>query len=204
MFDEIPRHLVESLLCRDDVVVPLQLLFEPLLDVDIVGFQFLQLGRHPLVEFGRGHPEFFAASVVVERDRRLILDRPLEIVGGYIIAEDPPGDLVVLEERRPGKADIARPGQGVAHVQRQHPILRAMGLVGNDDHVIALRIPMLRVHFLVELLNQREDVSLVLAEQPLQVVPIARPAGVLVVIGQPASGKGLVDLADRGRRGRCR
>jgi hypothetical protein len=47
-------------------------------------------------------------------------------------------DLVVLEQRRAGEADIAGIGQGIAHVERQRAVLGAVRLVGDDDDVVAL------------------------------------------------------------------
>ena len=95
---------------------------------------------------------------------------------------------------RTGESDVAGVGQGVAQVQRERAVLGAVRLVTDDDDVVARRVAGGRVHVPVELLDQREDVRLVLAQQPAQVLAAARPAGVAVVVDHAAAGVGLVDL----------
>ena len=87
-------------------------------DVDVFDLQLLQLLGDALVEVADGHAQLLAPGVVVERHGGLVLHRALEVVGGDIIAEDPAGDLIVLEERRAGETDEAGIGQGVSHVER--------------------------------------------------------------------------------------
>ena len=50
------------------------------------------------------------------------------------------------------------------------------------------------IDFLIEFLDQRKDVGLVLGKQPAQVPPAEGPAGIAVIIDHAATGKGLVDL----------
>ena len=165
--DEIAGDLVQPLVGGDDVVVALEFLLQALLDIDVRAVSSSSsFCGDPFVQVADRHAELVAAGVVVQRHRGLVLDRPLEVVGGDVIAEHPPGDLVVLEQRRAGKADVAGVRQGVAHVQRQRAVLRAVRLVGDDDDVVALRIALFWIHVLVELLDQREDVRLVLRQQP--------------------------------------
>ena len=135
---EIPRHLVEPLVGGDDVIVALEFPLQPLLDIDVLGLQLFQLFGDAFVEVADGHAQLVATGVVIERHRGLVLHRPLEVVGRDVFAEHPARDLVVLEQRRAGKADVAGIGQGVTHVERQRAVLGAVRLVGDDDDVVAL------------------------------------------------------------------
>ncbi len=53
MLHEVPRHLVESLVRRYNMVVALKLSLQPLLDVDVIGLQFLQFRSDTFVEVPR-------------------------------------------------------------------------------------------------------------------------------------------------------
>ena len=189
MLHEVPRHLVEPLVGGDDVIVAFEFPLQPLLDIDVVGLQLLQLFGNAFVEVADGHAQLLAAGVVVERHRGVVVHRPLKVVGGDILAEHPPRDLVVLEQRRAGKADVAGIGQGIAHVERQRAVLGAVCLVGDDDDVVALAIGLFRLHLLVELLDQRKDVGLVLGQQLVQVMAAGGPARLLVVVTTPQPAK---------------
>ena len=68
-----------------------------------------------------------------------------------------------------------------------------MRLVGNDDDIVAVAVGLLRLHLLVEFLDQREDVGLVLGKQGVQVMTAGGPARLLVA-DHAAIGIGLVDL----------
>ena len=194
MAHEVAGHLVEPLAGGDDVVVALQLPLQALRDVDVVGLQLFQLLGDALVQVVDGHAQVVAAGVVVERHRGAVLHRALEVVGGDVVAEHLARDLVAGEQRRAGEADATGVRQGVAHVEGERAVLRAVRLVADDDDVVAAGVAGLGIHVLVELLDQREDVGLVLGQQPTQVVAAARPAGVTVVVHHAAAGEGLVDL----------
>jgi hypothetical protein len=88
-------------------------------------------------------------------------------------------------------AHIERPRRAYAS---QRAVLRPMRLVGNDDAIVTLRIGLVRVHHLIKLLNQREDVRLELGQQAAQVVPAGCPAWVTVIVHYAAAGECLVDL----------
>ncbi|OPY86292.1 MAG: hypothetical protein A4E72_01712 [Syntrophus sp. PtaU1.Bin208] len=191
---EIRGDLIEAPARREDVVIAIQLLFEPLLHIDVFRLQFLQLPGDPVVEIPDCHAELVAPGVVVQRHRGLVLDGPLEVVGRDVFPENPPGDFVVLEERRPGKADVACARQGVAHIQRQGAVLGAVRLVGDDDEVVALGVRLFGLDLTVELLDQRKDVGLVLCQQSAEVLAAGGPAGIAVVVHDAAAGEGLVDL----------
>ncbi len=191
---EIPRHLIETLARRDDVVIALEFPLQALLDIDVVRLQFLQLLGNTLVEIIHRDAELVAPGIVVERHGRVILHRALKIVGGNIVAKYAPGDLIVGEQWRAGKTDIARVGQGVAHVQRQRAVLGAVGLVGNDNDIIPPGVALVGIDCLVELLDQRKDVGLVLSQQFAQMLPADGAAGVAIIIDHFATGEGLVEL----------
>ncbi len=191
---EITGHLVEAFPGRDDVVVALELLLQALLHVDISRLQFLQLLGDPLVQITDRYAELVATRIVIERYRCLVLHGPLEIVGGDVIAEHPPGDLVALEERRAGETDIAGVGQGIAHVERQGAVLGAVGLVGDDDEVVAPGVGIPFANGLVEFLDQRKDMGFVLGQKLGEMLAARGPARITVVVHHAASGKGLVDL----------
>ena len=69
-----------------------------------------------------------------------------------------------------------------------------MCLVGNHDDVVTLGVAFVGIDVLVEFLDQREDVRLVFGEQPAEMVATGRPAGLLVMVHDPAAGERLVDL----------
>ena len=194
---EVPRHLVEPPPGGDDVVVALELPFQALRHVDTADgrFELLQLLGDALVQVPDRHPQRVAAGVVVEGYGGLVLHRALEVVGRDVVAEHLPRELVAGEQRRAGKADVAGVRQGVAHVQRQRAVLGTVRLVGDDDDVVARGAALAGHDVPVEFLDQREDVRLVLRQQPAQVLSARGPAGVAVVVHHPAAGEGLIDLA---------
>ncbi len=60
--------------------------------------------------------------------------------------------------------------QGVAHVEREDVVLGAVRLVGDHDHVVAVGDDRVDLALLgAELLDQREDVAVILAEQLAEV-----------------------------------
>ena len=155
---EIPCNLVEPTAGGDDVVVASELPLQALRHVDVLDLQLFQLVRDALVEVAHGHSQLFSAGVVVQRHGGAVLHRALEVVGRDVGAEDPARDLVFLEQRRAGEADVRGVGQGVAHVERQRAVLGAVRLVGDDDDVVAVGVGRVGVHIPVELLDEREDV----------------------------------------------
>ena len=111
------------------------------------------------------------AVLVVQRHRGAVLDGAGEVVDADVVAEHlARAFLLALDQRRAGKADEAGMGQGIAHIQRKDVVLAAVRLVGDDDHVGAVRQQRVGLPRIVpELLDQREDVALVAAQQLFQV-----------------------------------
>ena len=194
---KIAGYLVKSFAGCDDVVIALEFLFQALFHIDIVRLQLFQLLGNPFVQVADRHAELIAARIVIERHRGLILHGSLEIVGGDVITEYPPGDLVILKERRASKADIAGIRQSVAHIERQETVLGAMGLVCDYNDVIALGVGLAFGHRLVEFLDQRKHMRFVLSQQLGEMFAAGPPARLAVIVHHAASGKGLVNLRIR-------
>ena len=164
MLNEIGRDLVEPLVGGDDLVILAQQLLEQrrLIRVE---FGLLDLLGDPVIEVGLGDAQLLAPVLVDQLDGRAVLLRPLEIVARDVVAEDAFGDLVLLEQGRPGEADEGGVRQRQAHVAREAPGLRPVRLVGDHDDVVALAVGLFRVHVLVELVDQAEDVLVVLFQK---------------------------------------
>jgi uncharacterized membrane protein YccC len=79
----------------------------------------------------RAMPSFSPAILVHQLDRAPSSSDRLKVVARNVAAEDAPGQMVVLEQRRAGKADEGRVGQRQAHVARQLARLGPVRLVGN-------------------------------------------------------------------------
>ena len=69
-----------------------------------------------------------------------------------------------------------------------------MGLIGDDDDVVPGRIRLFRIDILVELLDERKDERLVQPEHGRQMLARGGAAGICIVVGQTATGKGFIDL----------
>ena len=76
------------------------------------------------------------------------------------------------------------------------PGLRAVRLVRNHDDVVALAVGLLRVHVLVELVDQAEDVAMVFLEQAFEV--LARGGARRLLVRDAAADEGPVNLARPG------
>ena len=191
--DEVLGDGVEPVRRGDDVVVALELAFEALFDVDVVGLELVELLGDPLVEIVGGEVELLAAGVVVERHGGAVFHGALEPVPGHVVAEHLPRDLVVLHQRGAGEGDIDGVGQRGALVEREAPVLRPVGFVDDHDDVVPVRVRLAGRDILVELLHEREDVGLVLAEQTFQ-APAAVGPHVVVFADDAASGVRPIDL----------
>ena len=115
------------------------------------------------------HVQLVAPVFVNQLDGGAVLLRALEIVAGDVVAEDAPGDLVLLEQRGAGEADEGGVRQREAHVACQPSRLGAVGLVRDHDDIVALAVGFVGVHILVELVDQAEDVTVVLLQDALEV-----------------------------------
>ena len=108
---------------------------------------------------------FFAAVFVDQADGRLVLFGTLKVISRYVAAEDSPGQVVVLEQRRPSEADERCVRQCQSHVARKFFPLGTVSLVRNDDDVVPFAVwPR---HILVELVNQAKDKPVVLSKLSL-------------------------------------
>ena len=132
------------------MIVALEFLFEALGDINVAGFQLLQFGGNALVEVTHRQAELVAAGIVIKRHGGLVRNRPLKVIRRNIVAEYPPCDFVIREKWRARETDVRCVRQGVAHVQRQGSILRAVRLIRDDDDVLALRIRLARLYIAVE------------------------------------------------------
>ncbi len=192
------RHQVagdglQPVFAGDDVVLAAELTFQLLL------LRLVQLGRFQqrlqvAVQLLVGELHLGDAVLVVQRHRRAVFDRAGEVVHADVVAEHLARALfLALDQRRAREADEAGVGQRVAHVQRKDVVLAAVRLVGDDDHVRAVRQLGVRQSGNVpELLDQREDVAFVAAQQLLQVLA----AGGAHVLARGGAGRleGLADL----------
>src|SRR5699024_5914746 len=95
--------------------------------------QFFQLFVDMLV----GELQLGDAVLVVKRHGSTVFNRLLKIIGAHIVAEDLACFLILsFDQRRSGKAQKSRIGQGLAHIHGQLVVLGAVGLVGDDNNVI--------------------------------------------------------------------
>ena len=95
MFGKILGYKIKAFGGGDDVIVTLQLAFQPLGNIDILDFELFQLLGDPFVQIVDRDAELIAARIIIERHRRPVLNRALEIVAGDIISENALGDFVV-------------------------------------------------------------------------------------------------------------
>jgi hypothetical protein len=115
---EVRRNAVEAFVSRDDLVVLAEQLVQQRLLVRVeVGL--VDPRCHALVKVRLRHTKLLAAVLIDQLDGRAVLFRALEVVPRHVVAEDAPGELVLLEQGRAGETDERRVGQGHAHVARQ-------------------------------------------------------------------------------------
>jgi hypothetical protein len=103
VLNEVAGTPVETVGSGDDLVVLAQQLVEQRLLVGVQVRLFDPL-RDAVVQVLLGNAQLLPAILVDQFDRRAVLFRALEVVSGDVVAEDPLGDLVLLEQRRPRKA----------------------------------------------------------------------------------------------------
>ena len=95
------------------------------------------------------------AVLVIQRHRRAVLHRSLEVIHGNVAAKGARGQVVIRQKRRSRKADARGRGQQFHHIGGKDAVLAAMRLVGHNQNVV-IGIDGLRVG-LVEFLNQGKD-----------------------------------------------
>src|ERR1700756_1759905 len=96
----------------------------------------------------------------------MVFFRTLEVISRNIRTKDALRQLVILKQRSAGKADERCVWQCQPHVPGKSSCLSAMGLIGQDNDVIALAIGLR--NWLVELVNQAEDEPVVFTQKLLK------------------------------------
>src|SRR3989344_3995769 len=96
VLDKILGDLTEPLFRRDDVIVSLEFFFKPLTYINIINLYLLQLLSNPFVDIFGGYTQGLAPAVIIERDRRFILYRPLKVISGNVISKNPGCDFLIL------------------------------------------------------------------------------------------------------------
>ena len=134
--------------------------------------------------------EFLAAAFIDQFHCGMIFFGSLEIVSRDIGTEDASRQVIVFEERRTGKANEGRIGQGEPHVASKSSPLRPVCLVRNRDDVIAHAVGFSYV--LVEFVNQAEHEAVILLEDLFQ--NFAGTGSRCFVIDHAATDKGPPDL----------
>ena len=119
-----------------DVVLAAELALQLLLLV-LVQLGGVQQRFQVAVQLLIGELHLRDAVLVVQRHGGAVFDGTGEVVDADVVAEHLARALfLALDQRRAGEADEAGVGQRVAHVQRKDVVLAAVGLVGDDDHVV--------------------------------------------------------------------
>ena len=174
MPDDVLRHGFKPVIAGQDVILAAQLAFELCLLFVVQACRFYGV-VDLFVEVGVDQAQFGRAVLVVERNRRAIGHRLLEVVDRDVIAEHIPGALLAGDQRRAREGQELRPGQCRAHVEGQSVVLAAMRLVGKYDDVG----PVAEAVGSLKLVDQSEDVAMVFAQQLAQL----RTAGCVAFIG---------------------
>jgi len=161
MFDKVVGQLLQNIVSSDNLVILTQQLLQQ------GGLIFIKLGLfhgigNPVVQIQPGNAQFLSPAFVDQLDRSAVLFGAFEVIGRNIAAEDPFGQIIVLEERRAGKADEGGIWERQAHVAGQLASLGAVRFVGDNDDVIPYAVRLFRVDVLVEFVDQAEDVAVVL------------------------------------------
>ena len=136
--DDVRGDLVQPVVAGDQVVLAGELALQLLLLL-LVQFGVLEQLLHVVVQVLVGELQFGDAVLVVQRDRRAVLDRLPEVVDADVVAEDLARPLLARHQRRAGEADERGVRQGVAHVQGERVVLAAVRLVGDHDDVRPVR-----------------------------------------------------------------
>ena len=189
VLDEVVGQLVQPIVGGDDLVVLAEQLLQQrgLIRVEL---GLLDRLGDPVVQVEPRDAQLLAPVLVDQLDRGLVLLGALEVVARDVVAEDAPGQLVVLEERRAGEADERGVRQREAHVARELARLRPVRLVRDDDDVVALAVGL--GHRLVELVDQAEDEAVIAAQDLLQL--LARAGARRLLVGHAAADEGAPDL----------
>ncbi|HWQ39369.1 MAG TPA: hypothetical protein VNM24_12315 [Burkholderiales bacterium] len=136
VLDDVACHELEPPRSADDGFELRPLGLELLLALDLLALGGLLEVRVDLRPLRLVERELGQAALVVDRHRRAVLHRALDVVDADVVAEH--GARVGVREldRRAGEADEGGVRQGVAHVAREaidEVVLAAVRLVGDHD-----------------------------------------------------------------------
>lgn len=190
--DEILRDGVEAVVARDEMVASAEeaceLLFALFIQSsfvdDIVDF---------FVEVGVGDFEFRGSVLVEKGDGCAVFDGLAEVVDTDVVSEDLAGAFLPSDKGSAREGDELGLRQSRSHVHRERVILAAVGLVGEDDDVVALGENGVEgARICAELVDEGEDVAVVFGEETTEIVG-AGGLAVALSCGR-AGGEGAVDL----------
>ena len=191
MLDEIRRNLIEPLVGGDDLIVLPEELIEQRRLVRIE-FGLLDLRRDPVVQIGSDDAQLLATVLIDQLDGCAVLLRAFEVVPRNVVAEDALGDLVLLEEWCSREPDKGRVRQRQTHVAREPSGLGTVRLIRDHDDIVTIAVGFLRVHILIEFVDQAKDVAVVLLEQPFEVGARCRPWR--AAVSDATADEGSIDL----------
>ena len=141
VFDDVPGHQRQPLLCADHRFELGPLGLELLLALDLLAFGRLLEAGVDLRALGIKERELGQPALVVDRHRSAVLHGALDVVNADVVAEHRARVGVLQLDRRAGKADERGVGKSVPHVPREsvdEVVLAAVRLVGDDDDVAPL------------------------------------------------------------------
>ena len=95
--------------------------------------------------------------------------------------------MIVFEKRGTCKTDKRGIGQCQPHIARQLSCLGAMGFIRYHDDVITGTVRIFRIHFLIEFMDETEDIPVILFQYPFQFFAGGCTGG--LVIGYTATDK---------------
>ncbi|MNJ33644.1 hypothetical protein D3C77_283310 [compost metagenome] len=131
---DVSRHSVQTVITRDQMILPAQFALQLGFLVRVEFGIFDQL-IDVLVQVRVNKLQFWRAILVEQRHGGTVFDGLLEVIDRNVVAEDFFGAFFAGNERRAGKGQEHRLGQCRTHVQRQRVVLAAVRLVGQHDHI---------------------------------------------------------------------
>ena len=115
-----------------------------------------------VVDLGVLYCEAIGAVLVEQGYRGAVRNGATEVIHRHVSAERAGGQLIIGQKRRSGKAHLGGRRQQPCHVLGKDAIVRAMRLVG-EHHDVVVGQDGLGIG-LIELLDEREDISRVAPE----------------------------------------
>ena len=162
VLDQIVGDQLDAVLGADDGLQLRPFGLELLLALDLFPFGGLVEIEVEVRDDRRAQLQLGQAALVVDRHRGAVLDRPLDVVDADVVAEDGARAGVGRLDGRAGEADEGGVGERVVHEARvavDEVVLAAMGFVGDDHDVAAVREERMPVPLLFgeEFLDGGED-----------------------------------------------